>query len=363
MWSSVKSKRGQESLRIWKNSTRLYQVLALIVFTIGLAGISNIGREVEVYTSGSIDNYYNVENYDYKSGQKKGIPTLRLKDCTYGFCEEIDIPGMPDTKENDFLNQYIFSESQCPQGICMTQDYVLITSYSEEEACKGELMVIDRETGEYLATLGMDEKSHLGGIAFDGSNVWVCNSNQNTVERVSYDFIELMANENRKGVVDATEMVDVYEVSNIPSCITYYGGRLWIATHTKFFSSKMAAYHLDQVNDKLETLSEYKIPSKVQGITFDEKGSVYLSTSYGRKESSYLKIYSSLVELASHPKTPDLQVEMPPCSEEIDILDGFVHVIFESAGEKYYEGTDGKGTSVSPIDKILQIDISSLNDY
>lgn len=37
-------------------------------------------------------------------------------------------------------------------------------------------MVFDRETGEYMVTLGMDENSHLGGIAFDGDNVWVCNS-------------------------------------------------------------------------------------------------------------------------------------------------------------------------------------------
>ena len=45
--------------------------------------------------------------------------------------------------------------------------------------------------------------------------------------------------------------------------------------------------------------------------------------------------------------------------EEIDIDDGNLCVIFESAGEKYFEGTDGKGVSTSPIDKILQIDLES----
>lgn len=49
-------------------------------------------------------------------------------------------------------------------------------------------MVFDREDGEYLVTLGMDANSHLGGIAFDGENVWVCNSYDTTVERISYDF-------------------------------------------------------------------------------------------------------------------------------------------------------------------------------
>ena len=35
--------------------------------------------------------------------------------------------------------------------------------------------------------------------------------------------------------------------------------------------------------------------------------------------------------------------------------------MFESAGEKYLEGTDGKGTSLSPIDKILEIPVDELN--
>lgn len=73
-------------------------------------------------------------------------------------------------------------------------------------------MVFDRETGEYMVTLGMDENSHLGGIAFDGDNVWVCNSYENCVERISYDFIELMAYQNTGDVVDARDVVDEFPV-------------------------------------------------------------------------------------------------------------------------------------------------------
>lgn len=153
---------------------------------------------------------------------------------------------MPETKENDFLNNYIFSEAQCPQGICITDEYVLITSYSDDKGSLGELMVFDREDGEYLVTLGMDANSHLGGIAFDGENVWVCNSYDTTVERISYDFLSLMATANSKQVIDATGVVDVFDVGNKPSCITYYGGRLWIATHNILFRSKMVAYYYDK---------------------------------------------------------------------------------------------------------------------
>jgi uncharacterized repeat protein (TIGR02543 family) len=302
-----------------------------------------------------IDNVYNVENYDYHSKN-----TVLLKNLDYSFLDALDIPGMPDTKENDFLNQYIFSEAQAPQGVCLTDDFILISSYSTEDDCMGELMVFDRESGKYLVTLGMDENSHLGGIAFDGENIWVCNSHESSIERISYDFIRLMALSNTGEVVDAREVVDEYKVQNTPSCITYYGGRLWVATHTRVVSSKMVAYHLDTTQEKLVSLSEYKIPSKVQGVAFDDEGGVYLSTSYGRNQSSYLMCYPSIIALATTPGRPSLKVEMPPCSEELAVYEDTLYVLFESAGEKYLEGTDGKGKSLSPIDKLLMIPLEEL---
>ena len=307
----------------------------------------------------TINNEYSVEHYNYRSNKK--AHTLALKDCDYDFIDEIDIPGMPETKENDFLNNYIFSEAQCPQGICITDEYVLITSYSDDKGSLGELMVFDREDGEYLVTLGMDANSHLGGIAFDGENVWVCNSYENCVERISYDFIELMAYQNTGDVVDARDVVEEFPVKNTPSCITWYGGRLWIATHTLLVNSRMVAYYLDKKTDKLIALSDYKIPQKVQGVTFDDSGNVYLSTSYGRNQSSYLYCYDSVTALATRPKHPRKKVEMPPASEELDVRDNTLYILFESAGEKYYEGTDGKGKSLFPLDKILKIPIRELD--
>ena len=50
------------------------------------------------------------------------------------------------------------------------------------------------------------------------------------------------------------------------------------------------------------------------------------------------------------------EIEMPPCSEGIAIENQQLYLIFESAGEKYLEGTDGKGKCIAPLDKILIID-------
>lgn len=307
----------------------------------------------------AIDNHYNVEMYSYQSGSVISRNHKELKECTYGFLDDVVIPGMPSTREQDYLDHVITSEAQCMQGLCFTPEFILMTSYSEDGNL-GSLMVFDRESGEYLVTLGMKKESHLGGIAFDGENVWICHSNSRTLERVSYEYIKKIASDAPGYCIDASALSDEYKLKNSPSCITCYGGRIWVATHTKLFDSEMLSYSYDAKDDKLLYLSSYHIPSKVQGVAFDRKGAVYLSTSYGRNNSSYLKVYSSLLSLTKKPNEPSMKVEMPPCSEQIAVTEDHVYVVFESASRKYFEGTDGNGTSTSPIDKVLEVTVASI---
>lgn len=307
-----------------------------------------------------IDNEYNVEMYSYQTANRKKSNNKELKECDYDFLDNVMIPGMPSTRESDYIENMITSDTQCLQGLCFTTDYILMTSYAEEADAEGSLMVFERASGKYLATLGMKKSSHLGGIAFDGENVWVCHSNSKTLERIPYEFICAIAEEEPGCCVDVSAMTDEYQLNNSPSSITYYGGRLWVPTHTKIFDSKLYSYSYDKESNQLSAVSTYRIPSKVQGIAFDAEGAVYLSTSYGRNNSSYLKVYSSLLTLTKNPNKPTMKVEMPPCSEQITIADENIYVIFESASRKYFEGTDGNGTSTAPIDKVLEVGVASI---
>ncbi|MDD6306248.1 MAG: InlB B-repeat-containing protein [Clostridiales bacterium] len=308
----------------------------------------------------AIDNNYTVEMYSYQTDSVVSRKQKELKECSYTFLDEVEIPGMPSTREKDCMENIISSSNQCLQGICFTPELLLITSYSESKQDLGSLMVFDRVNGTYLATLGMKKESHLGGIAFDGENVWICHSNSNTLERIPYEYILKIAQDAPGYCIDASALSDEYALENIPSCITFYGGRIWVATHTKIFESKMISYNYDSEKDTLIALSSYRIPSKVQGVDFDENGNVYLSTSYGRNNSSYLKVYSSLLALNKRPNDPSVKIEMPPCSEEVAISGECIYVLFESANEKYFEGTDGIGRTSAPIDKVLEVDVASI---
>lgn len=69
--------------------------------------------------------------------------------------------GMPSTREKDYVNNYINTADMCMQGLCFTPDYVIMTAYTEDKNEPGALMVFDRETGDYLVTLGMKKDSLL----------------------------------------------------------------------------------------------------------------------------------------------------------------------------------------------------------
>jgi len=307
-----------------------------------------------------ISNSTNIQLYSYVTGNLTRAPEKKLSNMNYRILDGLDIPGMPKTRYEDFFENRIFSVDQCPQGMCVTDDYILVTTYSTgNRKCYGCLHVFDRNSYEYLASLSMRRGSHLGGIAWDGQAVWICHSNFSAIERLDYRLIKKIAEKKPKRTVEIPGQSAQFRVANSPSCITFYDGKLWIATHTRFFRSVMCSYRYDRETDDLEKCEQFEIPDKVQGLSFDSRGHVYLSTSFGRGKSSYIKVYESADRLSRQPDKPAECVEMPPCSEEIAILDSELLVLFESGAKKYMEGTDGGGRSLSPLDHLVAISLTS----
>ena len=265
------------------------------------------------------------------------------------------IPGLVGTNVGGF-----YATRMVPQSVTFAGNYLLISAYDYTKKQESVIYVMNKTTRKYITTIVLPHTGHVGGITFDGENVWICHSNSNTLERISYEYITKIAQDAPEYCIDASALSDEYRLKNTPSCITCYGGRLWVARHTRFFDSEMYSYSYDKKEDKLTAVSNYNLPSKVQGVAFDDNGSIYLSTSYGRNNSSYLKVYSSLLSLDKKPNEPKVKVEMPPCSEEVAIADGTVFVLFESASAKYFEGTDGMGKSPAPIDKLLEVSVASI---
>lgn len=324
-----------------------------LVLIIGLAAIllqeknmpegeaSPSGYSVNQRNLEYIDNAKNVLDYEYYFLRKENRKSYEytLLDTEYSFIEEVEL----------------LDDDEYPQGLCLTDEYILISFYSDDKEKLGELKVFDKNSGELLVSLCVDENSHLGGVTFDGEYVWICNSYKRTLERISYDFIQQMILDNPGEKVDVRNQVDVYKVKNRPSSICYYNGFLMVVSHSVTEPGKMIGYVYNQEKDKLDAELQFQIPPKVQGVTFTEQGEVIVSVSYGRRRSSYLKMYSSLLTMSNDVKNYKECIEMPPCSEGVFCSDDKIYVLFESAAKKYLEGTDGRGESNSPLNKILMI--------
>lgn len=85
-----------------------------------------------------------------------------LKDCGFSFAYDVNIPGMPSTREQDYAQNMTSTDNQCPQGICITEDYYMITAYNTDDSeSLGALYIFDKETGEYMVTLGMKRTAIL----------------------------------------------------------------------------------------------------------------------------------------------------------------------------------------------------------
>lgn len=292
----------------------------------------------------TIDNLANVENYNYKGkyDKEKAVP---LKACDYSFWETVLLPGTGQLSGEiaDF----------CVQGLAFTPDYLLLTAYALNAQENGGLYVYDRKTGAFLGKIPMRRGSHLGGIAYDGKNVWVCHSGQQVLSRISY---EALRGAVKQGMFTVAGAEEDYPVEEEPSCLTAENGQLFAATFRDKVESRMTAYRYDENRDRLVAENVYQIPPKVQGVAFDAAGNVWFSTSYGRKNSSFLLKYKALAAVGEEGVQPEAVVELPPCSEELAAQNGKLYIVFESACRKYKEGTDGRGKSRSPLDKILLLE-------
>ena len=56
-----------------------------------------------------------------------------------------------------------------PQGMCIAEQYTLITAYDSDEAAKSVIYVLDFNKN-LVKTLILPDSYHVGGIAYDTAN-------------------------------------------------------------------------------------------------------------------------------------------------------------------------------------------------
>lgn len=127
---------------------------------------------------------------DYRD-LKEFLDENSLEEITY------IIPGLKSTRSlcANHAGEPSVCHSMTPQGVCVTEDYVLISAYCHHKRHNSVIYVMSRVTHEYIKEIVLPGRPHVGSIAYDTvhHNIWVACSSDDTayVNCFSLDDLEM----------------------------------------------------------------------------------------------------------------------------------------------------------------------------
>lgn len=202
-----------------------------------------------------LENYRN-EYIDFAQ-TGKGIITLDdilFTNIEHQICDTMVPQGLVIT------DKYLFVSAYC--GIDGYKNELRFNSFSKKffELLKGEynhkqhnsvIYVYDIKSKKFIMTLELPDKNHVGGLAFDGENLYIAKSSDNQVSRITYKKINELVQENEFNGKKSNkiEYDDTINVDCEASFLTVRNigeeKELWIGTFSQFTKdSSMICYNI-----------------------------------------------------------------------------------------------------------------------
>lgn len=242
------------------------------------------------------------------------------------------IPGLKVTNVAGFN-----TTRMVPQSITFAGDYLLISAYDYSKKQESVIYIMDKNTRKYLTTLVLPHSGHVGGIAFDGENVWVTYGKN----LQNFKFCHIQS-----AVISGKPYYELYRFSSVipmpetMSYVTYYKDRIWGAAYSETAKKYMYGYTIGNKSGVpvLKYTNRIQMPNRTQGVAFTSSGKMIVSRSCQTKKGrrgfmSQLDTYKptwdfkkNTIKKNSRKKT----VKMPPMNEGIAISGSYTYVIYES---------------------------------
>lgn len=299
-------------------------------------------------------------------------------------------------------------DQMVPQGICIAGDYMLVTAYDnmknyaqktkqqKYEVSNSVLYVLsneDPENRKLMTTIVLPDINHVGGVTFDGENVWIAKSTSRQCSMISYDVIEeaVQSGEESYQLAQYDQNVNCGAVA---SFISYHDDKLWIGTYSNRISGMGALRSYEIVKKDTEKGVEYQlvrqeelvIPGFANGVAFLESSGAYehtelsedcvgaadgqnslekktymaVSTSKGRYFDSKIYFYEIIKDSNTGKNFYHCynSCKFPPMAEEL-VCDGEnTYFLFESSATCY--STLSYQKCSYPVDRICALSTSDL---
>lgn len=261
------------------------------------------------------------------------------------------MPGTINTNVGGFT-----SYRMCPQAITFAGSYLLMTAYDYAKEENSVIYVMNKSNGKLLTTIVLPDKVHVGGIAYDGTNVWV--SHGGNVAAIRFSTIKSAA--KKKKAYKNVNYTTLCKVKTTASFITYYKGMLWVGQTKETAKSPTYSYTITNKSGTPTLKAKHKInlPDRIQGIAFLPDGSLAISRSnlYMTSQRYYISQIDYYKPKWSGNKIKKLKkkvntCQMPTMNEGIAVSGKYIYSCFESTIFP---------TATNPMDRICAFKTSSL---
>lgn len=260
--------------------------------------------------------------------------TYKKMNTYMNYTKSFAIPGMKNTNVAGFK-----CTSMVPQAICHAGSYLLISAYDSKGVDYSVIYVVSKASKSYITTIVLPSKAKVGGMAYDGTNVWI--SKGTSVASFPYSVVTDAVNAGVSYTTLASYST-VNKVNGTASYMGYYNDVLWVGSFSQS-SSTMYGYSIADKKKapSLQQTYTMAVPSKTQGITFDTDGKMILTRSYRTKKAksgyisqirTYYPSYSNVGTNGKILKNTALAVTtMPPMVEGVAIYGTYTYALFSSS--------------------------------
>ncbi len=261
-----------------------------------------------------------------------------------------------------------------PQSICIAEDYLLIGAYCKTGTHYSVIYVLDKNTNEYIKTIILPARYHVGGLAYDRVNkrLWVsAHKKMAQVNSISYYRLMMYNYDWYKKPISFDSVNDLYSIPR-NSFLAYYNSSLYIGYFQVKDRSVLQKFDIDNSTGELIKVNSAKyqesyggklppsvvmpsnvsiINSKAQGVAFS-KYRMFVTESYGVTESK-LATFSILTDdIENQVYTNDNAIsviELPQKLEQVTIDGDDMYSIYESAAYAY------RYYSFPSIDRVIKM--------
>lgn len=273
--------------------------------------------------------YYTTKKKFKNSAAYKNYKAFRKKVV---YSKSPVVPGQKVTNIAGFNSTRMVN-----QGVTFAGDYMLISAYDYIKVNETVIYVLKKSNGKYVTSLVLPHKGHVGGMAYDGKNLWLAYGKK--VQCLKKSVLD-KAVKSKEDFYVVDSFTATYPMPDTVSYVAYYKSRVWVGTYSETQKKYMYGYTIAN-KTKVPVLTQKNkmlMPNRTQGVAFTSDGRMIISRSCQTKPGktgfmSQLDVYKptwNLDKVSVKKNTRKNVVKLPPMNEGIAISGKYTYVVYES---------------------------------